>query len=238
MHEQFEADGFTVVSVALDIDPEQARMWIDAAPAAAGASSHVALVDSAHLIDELLGINNVPMAVWINEEGQLVRPAESASIQESELRKVEVSSDLPERMQVALTEIKKMPETASEYRAAIEDWVTHGAGSRFSLDAEAVLSLSQPRTRQHAEAAACFELGQHLYSTTGDKELARPWWKKAHALDRTNWTYKRQAWTLDSTPPGEPSDMSQEVSDTYGTSWLDEVLATGGGANYGITPQL
>lgn len=238
MHEQFEAEGFTVVTVALDIDPEQARAWIDAAPASDGASQHVALVDSAHLIDELLGINNVPMAVWINEEGQLVRPAESSSIMESDFRKMEISPELPERIQVALTEIKKMPESANEYRAAIEDWVANGSASRFALDAGDVIALSQPRPREHSEAAACFELGQHLYRTTGDKEQARPWWQKAHALDRTNWTYKRQAWTLDSTPEGEASDMSQEVTETYGTSWLDEVLATGGGANYGITPQL
>ncbi len=238
MHEQFEAEGFTVVTVALDIDPEQARAWIDAAPASEGASQHLALVDSAHLIDELLGINNVPMAVWINEEGQLVRPAESSSIVESDFRKMEVSAELPERIQVALTEIKKMPESADEYRAAIEDWVANGSDSRFSLTADEVIARSQPRSREHSEAAACFELGQHLYRTTGDKEQARPWWKKAHALDRSNWTYKRQAWTLDSTPEGEASDMSQDVTDTYGTSWLDEVLATGGGANYGITPQL
>ena len=227
-----------IVTVALDIDPDKAREWIESAPASEGANAHIALVDSAHLVDELLGINNVPMAVWINEAGQLVRPAESASIVESPLRKMEVSSDLPERMQVALTEIKKMPESANEYRAAIIDWAHRGADSTFALRPDQVVARSQPRPIEHAEAAAWFELGQHVFRSTGDKEVAKPLWQKAHALDRGNWTYKRQAWTLETTPDGESSDMTQEVTDSYGTSWLDDVLALGGGANYGITPQL
>lgn len=227
-----------IVSVALDIDPEQARPWIEAARPTDGAPAHLALVDSAHLVDELLGINNVPMAVWIDEGGRLVRPAESASIVESDLRKMEVSPELPERMQTALTEIKKMPESASEYRAAIIDWAHNGVNSRFVLGPDDVIARSQPRPPDLAEAAAWFELGQHVFRTTGDKDAAVPLWKRAHALDRHNWTYKRQAWTLETTPEGEPSDLSQEVGETYGTSWLDDVLELGGGANYGIAPQL
>ncbi len=226
------------MTVALDIDPEKARPWIEAGAPSEGAAPHIALVDSAHLVDEVLGINNVPMAVWIDENGRLVRPAESASIEESELRNLEISPDLPERLQIALTEIKKIPESAKEYRAAVVDWATNGADSRFVLAADEVIARSQPRSRDHAEAAAWFELGQHVFRTTGDKDAAVPLWKRAHALDRGNWTYKRQAWTLETTPEGEPSDLSQEVGDSYGTSWLDDVLALGGGANYGIAPDL
>lgn len=238
LQEELHEAGLTVVTVALDIDPEKARPWIEAAPASDGAPAPVALIDSSHSVNELLGINNVPMAVWIDEEGQLVRPAENARIEESAYGKIEITPDLPERMQVALTELQKMPDTGNDYRAAIVDWATNGAASRFSLAADEVIARSQPRSRNHAEAAACFELGQHLYRTTGDKEAAVPWWKKAHALDRGNWTYKRQAWTLESTPEGEPSDLGQDVGDTYGTSWLDDVLATGGGDNYVTAPQL
>ena len=52
-----------------------------------------------------------------------------------------------------------------------------------------------------------------------------------------NWTYKRQAWTLESTPEGGDSDKAQEVHDVYGTSWTDAFLATGG-ANYTVAPNL
>ena len=238
LQEELHGAGLTIVTVALDIDPQKARPWIEAAPAPDGAPAPVALIDSSHSVNELLGINNVPMAVWIDEDGRLVRPAENARIEESEYGKIEITPELPEPLQVALTELQKMPDTGDEYRAAIVDWAHNGAASQFALPADEVISRSQPRSRDHAEAAACFELGQHLYRTTGNKEAAVPWWKKAHALDRGNWTYKRQAWTLESTPEGEPSDLPQQVGDTYGTSWIDDVLATGGGNNYGTPPQL
>lgn len=238
LQEELHGAGLTIVTVALDIDPQKARPWIEAAPAPDGAPAPVALIDSSHSVNELLGINNVPMAVWIDEDGRLVRPAENARIEESEYGKIEITPELPEPLQVALTELQKMPDTGDEYRAAIVDWAHNGAASQFALPADEVIARSQPRSRDHAEAAACFELGQHLYRTTGNKEAAVPWWKKAHALDRGNWTYKRQAWTLESTPEGEPSDLPQQVGDTYGTSWIDDVLATGGGNNYGTPPQL
>ncbi len=232
LHAEFEDQGLTVVTVALDLDPEKARTWIDAAN-----QTHPSLVDSHHVIDARLGISNVPMAVWIDETGTLVRPAEGASIEVSPLRDMEITDDIPERMRVALTEIKKMPDTAEAYRAAIADWVEKGADSEFALSPEEVIARSQPRPHEHSRAAALFELGCHLHDTVG-KEAAVPLWKEAHALHRENWTYKRQAWTLESTPEGEESDMSQEVGDVYGTSWLDDVLALGGGANYTVTPDL
>ncbi len=221
-----------MVTVALDLDAEKARPWIEAA-----SPTHPSLIDAHHVIDELLGISNVPMAVWIDEDGVLVRPAEGASIEPSQFRSMEVSDELPERMRVALTEIKKMPDTAEEYRAAIADWVANGADSAYALTPDQVIAGSQPRPHEHSRAAALFELGCHLHDAVG-KDAAVPFWKEAHALHRENWTYKRQAWTLESTPEGEPSDLAQEVGDTYGTSWLDDVLALGGGANYTITPDL
>lgn len=221
-----------MVTVALDLDPDKARPWIDAAE-----PTHPSLIDTNHIVDELIGINNVPMAVWIDEDGMLVRPPEGASIEPSGTRKMEITDDLPERIKIAITEIKKMPDTAEAYRAAIVDWAANGADSRFALSPDEVIARSQPRPLDHSRAAACFELANHLYTTVG-KDAARPYWKEAHALHRENWTYKRQAWTLESTAPGEPSDLSQEVSDVYGTTWLDDVLELGGGANYTITPQL
>lgn len=177
------------------------------------------------------------MAVWIDETGTLVRPPESASIEPSPLRDMEITDDLPERMQMMLAEVKKLPDLAEDYRAAIVDWVEKGADSRFAMAPHEVIDASQPRPIEHSRAAALFELGCHLHDTVG-KDAAVPFWKQAHAANPENWTYKRQAWTLESTPPGEASDMAQEVSDTYGTTWLDDVIANGGGEAYGITPAL
>ena len=95
-----------------------------------------------------------------------------------------------------------------------------------------------PRGADQARATACFELGQHL-ERTGDREAARAWWRQAHDLDRSNWTYKRQAWTLETTPEGaDANDLTQEAGAVYGTSWIDDVLALGGGARYVVEPDL
>ena len=64
------------MTVALDIDPSKAHPWIDAAQ-----PTHPSLVDTTMVTNELLGFTNVPMAVWIDEDGMLVRPAELASIE-------------------------------------------------------------------------------------------------------------------------------------------------------------
>lgn len=231
LHEELESSGLTVVTVALDFDAEKARPWVDAA-----APTHPSLIDRGHRIDELFGITNVPMAVWIDESGTLVRPAEAASIQRSRLAGLAVTDRMPERMRTVLTEMKRMPDTGEAYRAAIVDWAANGAGSRFAMTPEAVIAASQPRPFEHSRAAACFELGRHLYEH-GERAAAISWWKQAHELHPQNWTYKRQAWTLDSTPEGANSDRAQEVQDTYGTSWSDEFLKTGA-ENYSVPPDL
>jgi hypothetical protein len=231
LHEELEPLGVTVVTVALDLDPDKARPWIEAA-----APTHPSLIDSHHRIDELLGISNVPMAVWIDETGTLVRPAEGASIQPSPFAAMEITDRMPERLQAVLREFRTMPETGPAYRAAIVDWATRGADSPFALSPDEVIAASRPRSADHSRAAACFELGVHA-ERRGDHPAAVVWWKQAHALFPENWTYKRQAWTLESTPEGAQSDKAQEVQDTYGTSWTDEFLATGG-ANYTVLPNL
>ena len=232
LHEELEPVGLSVVTVALDFDAEKARPWIDAAGA-----THPSLIDADHRVDELFGISNVPMAVWIDESGTLVRPAEGASIQVSPLRSMDIPENLPERVRRVMAGLKEVPDTAEAYRAAIVDWAHRGADSPYALEPDEVIERSQPRSADHSRAAACFQLG-HLAFDGGDHDAAVAWWKQAHALFPENWTYKRQAWTLESTPEGADSDKAQEVYDVYGTSWGDEFLAMGGGATYVIAPRL
>lgn len=229
LHAELEPIGLTVVTVALDLDPEKARPWIEAAQ-----PTHPSLIDSAHVTNELLGFNNVPMAVWIDESGNLVRPAESASI---EARDVDspLPDDLPDRVKELIGEARRIPDIGPEYRAAVVDWAHNGSDSRYALDPSAVIAASHPRERHHAEAAANFELGQHLFAAVG-KGAAVPYWRAAHSLDPSNWTYKRQAWTLETTPDGEPSDLLQPPTDVYEGNWLDDVRAIGGGENYITKP--
>ena len=55
----------------MDMDgAESARPWIDAAGA-----EHPSLVDTAHQLDALFGVVNVPNVIWIDEEGTIVAAA-------------------------------------------------------------------------------------------------------------------------------------------------------------------
>ena len=191
-----------------------------------------------HATGEAFGFVNIPMAVWIDESGTIVRNAESASIERSPLRDMDIPDGLPERLHQMFTEVKAIPDDSAEYRAAIVDWVAKGAASSYALSPDEVVARSRPRGDTEAEAAACFELGQHLRATVG-ADAAVPWWRRAHELDPDNWTYKRQAWTLVTTPAGAgANDLIQDANDVYEGNWLDDVIAGGGGAAYTVRPQL
>ena len=70
---ELHPQGLEVVTVALDVDAEEARPSIEAAH-----PDHPTLIDQAHVLDELFGVVNVPNGVWIDEDGMIVRPAEPA----------------------------------------------------------------------------------------------------------------------------------------------------------------
>jgi hypothetical protein len=217
----------SVVAVALDVDPAMAR------PFAIGHSpTHPTLVDTAHATDAAFGFVNVPMAVWIDETGTIVRPAEQASIEANPLREMPIPEGLPPEIEGRFVEVKAMTGDPLAYRAAIVDWANRGADSAYALAADEVVARSQDRPEEHARAAACFELGHHLYETVGH-DAAQPWWREAHRLFPENWTYKRQAWTLVTTPDGaDAPDLMQGPTDVYDGDWLTDIRAQGGGAAY------
>lgn len=222
-----------MLTVALDVEPRHTHRWIDAA-----APTHPSLVDTRHVTGEAFGFVNIPMAVWIDETGTIVRNAESASIERSPLRDAAIPDDLPARTRRMLAEVKAIPDDSDAYRAAIVDWVEHGPASRHALTPDEVVARSRPRGGAEAEAAACFELGRTLRETVGE-HAAVPWWRRAHELDPANWTYKRQAWTLVTTPPdATENDLVQGPNDVYPGNWLDDVIASGGGEHYTTRPRL
>lgn len=202
------------MTVALDTaGPEAARSWIEAA-----SPEHPSLIDAEHVLDERLGVVNVPNGVWIDEEGVLVRPVEPAHVQHSPWRKGELPSDMPERRKEMLMEARKIRTDPEAYVNALRDWVDRGASSAFALSPEEVVNRSAPRPAEAARAAACFELGAHLW-LSGQRDGAIRWWREAHELQPENWTYKRQAWSL--------MDPLQGHTDAFEGDWLSEVRALG-----------
>ncbi|CAB4591294.1 unannotated protein [freshwater metagenome] len=101
-----------------------------------------------------------------------------------------------------------------------------------------VIERSRPHSDDEARARACFELGEHLHRT-GQPDAAVTWWKEAHRLDPQNLVYKRQAWTLVTTPAGATEyDLMQGPNDVYDSNLVDEVSGDGGFAQFIVRPAL
>jgi peroxiredoxin len=209
--------GLEVVTVALDsAGADAARPWIEAAR-----PEHPAVVDVAHTVDALLGVVNVPNALWIDETGRIVRPAEPAwpgrtpQIEMMDADEHELSADHGE----VAAEVRRMNIDADRYPRMLRNWVQRGAASPYVMSPDDVVAHSQPRSDAESRAAAHFELGQHL-EAAGDEVGAVEHFREAHRLYPTNWTYKRQAWNL--AAPESVRDVPG-----YEGGWLADVRALG-----------
>ena len=185
---------------------------------------------------------NVPNVVWIDEHGMIVRPAEpgfrdrrpsstSSTRWISEQPASTANADMPLMSAVRKGDQDTMPpglrmlELTRQiriepvlYETMILDWAEHGAASRYVLSPDEVVRRSNARTPEVAEAAAQFELGQHLY-LAGHRDAAVEHFREAHRLQPDNWTYKRQAWRFEGEPGGDPS--------RYDSNWSADVRAIG-----------
>ena len=72
-YEELRSFGFTIITVALDKSPDDARPWIEAAKPA-----HPSLIDTRHVVADLYNMVNVPTIVWIDARGLIVRPNDVA----------------------------------------------------------------------------------------------------------------------------------------------------------------
>lgn len=69
LHAELSPLGLTVITVALDRDPEEARPFIEAAQ-----PTHPSLIDTDYVLADLYNMINVPEVLWIDEQGAIVRP--------------------------------------------------------------------------------------------------------------------------------------------------------------------
>lgn len=195
-----------------------AREWIEIAK-----PTHPSLIDAAHILGEKLGIVNVPMSAWINEDGILVRLGDAAFTQVSPIRTMKITDEMPKELQEVLREAKKIQTDPDTYLGALRDWAVKGVNSQFAWSPAEVVERSGGRSLAEARAAACFELGQHLYRG-GNERDAVVHWREAHRLVPGNWTYKRQAWSI--------ADPNQGPTEDYEGNWIKDVKAQGGGEAY------
>jgi hypothetical protein len=214
VREELRPLGLEIVSVAMDTNVEAAYPWIDAAK-----TSYPQLLDPEHSLGARLGIINVPMSVWIDEQGMIVRPAEPAfAPRERGYGDVELPPETPQRMKEMLAEAAKLDVDLQLTVTMLRDWARNGKQSQYVLTPDEVIARSASRPKAVSEAAASFELGQHLHRT-GREADARPFFRRAHRLQPENWTYKRQAWSM--------VDPLQGPTEYYDSDWLSDVRKIG-----------
>lgn len=165
-----------IVPIALDSDPVAVQPYLPS------------LIDPGHVMDVVFGIVNVPSGVWIDEQGAIVRPPETA---------------YPRRP--AFLDTSKVPEVrqlrieAEKYVAALRQW------DRFALSPKQVRQRMRLMTIEEATAAAHFELALHFHRS-GNREAAVEHFREACRRQPENWTYRRQGWKF-----GAPGDWLSEV---------------------------
>ena len=217
LRSELHPKGLEIVTVALDVDGlKSAGRWIKRAK-----PEHPSLIDQSHKMDELFGIVNVPSGIWIDEDGMIVRPPETAY--PGKVTQLEVIAKMPAKdpdpyLIAQAEETMKMRVRPKKYYYALLDWVDKGAGSQYALSPDEVVERSRPAGREASEAAAHFELGQHLHRL-GHEEGSIHHFREAHRLQPENWTYKRQAWSM--------VDPNQGPSDVYEGDWVTDVRRLG-----------
>ncbi len=197
LYDELKDKGFMVVAVAEESrGAEHARPWIEQAK-----SSYWQLIDANHRLSDLYNLVNVPQAVWIDEEGRIVRPPETAG-----------STDHFRRMDLATRTLS--PQDQAErlaarqaYLDAIRAWVTTGA---HALPTDSVRANLPRVTPEIAEARTRFRLGvwlrAHDRADEGDRQMA-----EASRLHPDSWSMWRQARDLEEVGKASGLDFWKRV---------------------------
>jgi len=205
IYEELRDQGFVILAIALDTAGEAAAGafaragdagalgplakrimgWSDALWARAGRPTYPCLLDAQHAVAELYDITNVPMAVWIDEEGRIARLPETAGAFDV-VKQIDVKTfSIPDEA------ARRGEEARSRYVEAVRDWVRHGRRSRYVLSPEEIARRSHGPGEAAARAQACFQLAAWLWRR-GDAEAARPLFEEAVRLRPESWTFRRQ----------------------------------------------
>ena len=116
MYESVKDHDFIVIAVAQESrGAETAREFIEVAD-----PSYVCLIDEQHQVADLYNMVNVPSAVWIDENGVIVRPSETAGSHDSfrSMNRTDFSQS-DEALALAAR-------AQSTYLAAVKDWAIKG----------------------------------------------------------------------------------------------------------------
>jgi hypothetical protein len=137
-------------------------------------ATHPSLIDEDHLVADLYNMVNVPQAVWIDEEGRIVRPTEVPGAAMS-------------------FNLSKMRRARAIYLQAIRDWVRNGENSEYAFSRQEARAHLPELTEDIALAHANFHLGRYLWQHgDGDGEEAMRLLRTATDLNPDSWNFFRQ----------------------------------------------
>jgi hypothetical protein len=171
LYEQLKGKNFEIIAVAQDTGGEEAASkYYDKAKA-----TYTTLIDKQHVVSSLYHMVNVPMGVWIDEQGHIVRLAEVAYSKSVQLMSIKVEGD--------------------RYVAALRDWVDKGPQSIYAMKPDELRKRVAPPDPLIALAEANFKLGVY-FQQQNDLATADKYWQAAQRLAPANWNYHRQAWSF------------------------------------------
>ena len=169
--------------------------WIEA-----GKVEYTVLIDKQHTVTRLYNMVNVPTAVWINEQGRIVRPNEVA---------------YSNNKGIGVTKVDTEP-----WINGLRDWVRNGEKSTFAMSEAELRERVKPQNPDWAMASAEFGLAEYLYQA-GQGEAAIPHYKEAQRLNPESWNFKRQAWALSSSTDKYGTTFTDEVKKLNGKPYYE-----------------
>jgi hypothetical protein len=159
--------------------------WSPSLAEQAAVPAYPCLIDERHSLGEALGIVNVPTAVWIDEDGMIVRPPE-----------VPGATDAFRSMNFQTREVPK--ERAADGRVrrqvyvdALRDWIDRGPASEHVLAPDEVRRRMRGLDPNASLAAAHFRLGVWL-SQHGERDAGQRAFETAVRLEPEAWRFRRQ----------------------------------------------
>ena len=163
--------------------------------------SYWQLIDTDHRLSDLYNLVNVPQAIWIDEQGRIVRPPETAGSTDHFRR-----MDLKTRTMSPEDQAERLAARQS-YLDAVRAWVNTG---RYALPADDARAGLPKVTKEIAEAHARFRLGVWLRAhgdiVEGDRQM-----NTASALHPDSWSMWRQAADLDEVGKASGPDFWKRV---------------------------
>jgi hypothetical protein len=176
LHSELHDAGLTIVTIALDADPEAVRPFIEAA-----APTHPSLIDADFSFTAAYNITNVPTSAWIDEQGAIVRPNDTIYVSDAfqALHRID-----PER-----------------HKSAIRAWAREG---KLDLDAQRARTLTELPDEQHELARAEFAVGRFVARERGDARAAEPHFQRAGELAPDDWAIRRGSLPIRGLDPSGP----------------------------------